>query len=511
MYNFQKQSTLSIYLDKVSKKYNTRLKTIVDLDNKDHFDLLEKILVRYGLLSMTTPRKTVWHDRSRDFPNLGYGEIWYVDIETKLKPIDVYLSNELGEMFSVPESYFKLIDPTYQGEIDDMVANIENVADEKNLTYAPVMGSDPSKDIEIDMKNRIGKRFLDKFIADQISKMNDNPTQSTPIIAKKLFSFLDLPKDSKKPNGKKLNDPMISANGNFQNSTEVTKKFYNPNSGKVIKIESSDTFTQPKVVSENINEEIVKKKLKTNYYSKDITLYINPTIVELQQLIYEFVEVRGYLFEDKIVWVDGNEFTHLNILQSYDQTKDWKDNSWRHLTLIYGKKYFELTASERALSDPRVKEILHHKEFILKNNLSEKFNDKLLRQLYNKPQKYIKTLGNLELIKNPTTNEFISLLKDYKDGLRGIYDPKNNDVYFWDENSKYIHDDILDYLDWPTNDLSVSFYVEKKPLRISTYEETGKYFKQMLRNNESFKAIINTLNPKFIIDTDTEISKEELL
>jgi hypothetical protein len=190
----------------------------------------------------------------------------------------------------------------------------------------------------------------------------------------------------------------------------------------------------------------------------------------------------------------------VGIIQLYN-IQDWKSNSWRHLSLDWNKD-FDLTASKQATNDPRIKEILQDSEFKLKqNNIDEKINYESL-----------KSIKDLELLKNPKPNDLRSLIKDVSsEGLRAIYDPKNNNVYFWDANSRYLHEDVMDYLNWPTEDLSVSFYVETNPLRFSTYEETGKWFKEMLTKNKSFKDLVSNLKPKIIIDINNEVTIQEIL
>jgi hypothetical protein len=88
-------SMLRKYFDDAERRYNYRIKAIIELDEQA-LDDIEKALMKYNPFGMTQVSKTILHRNPLDFPNVSAAEVYSVDICLGLPASPVVLIRELS-------------------------------------------------------------------------------------------------------------------------------------------------------------------------------------------------------------------------------------------------------------------------------------------------------------------------------------------------------------------------------------------------------------------------------
>lgn len=91
---------LQDYLLQVKKEYKFIIKLAFEPEQEDILRL-EKALMKYDLIDMTKPTKTVFQTAPIDFPNVEYGEIFIFDVTLAYPTTDKFLLEDVKHIFNV--------------------------------------------------------------------------------------------------------------------------------------------------------------------------------------------------------------------------------------------------------------------------------------------------------------------------------------------------------------------------------------------------------------------------
>jgi hypothetical protein len=86
------------YLAESTKIYQYRVKTVVPVD-ASVLKRIEKCLSKYDVVKVQKPRKTIVQKAPKDFPNIKEGEVYIIQIETRMPASSYLMQQELcGEL-----------------------------------------------------------------------------------------------------------------------------------------------------------------------------------------------------------------------------------------------------------------------------------------------------------------------------------------------------------------------------------------------------------------------------
>jgi hypothetical protein len=91
---------LSDYLLLTEKEYNYRLKFAVELQ-EEQLNKLERFLQKYDLLDVASVHKSMIQKNPMDFPNLDIGEVYIIDIVTRLPISTEILVQEMSKVMKI--------------------------------------------------------------------------------------------------------------------------------------------------------------------------------------------------------------------------------------------------------------------------------------------------------------------------------------------------------------------------------------------------------------------------
>jgi hypothetical protein len=91
---------LSDYLLLTEKEYNYRLKFAVELQ-EEQLNKLERFLQKYDLLDVASVHKSMIQKNPMDFPNLDIGEVYIIDIVTRLPISTETLVQEMSKVMKI--------------------------------------------------------------------------------------------------------------------------------------------------------------------------------------------------------------------------------------------------------------------------------------------------------------------------------------------------------------------------------------------------------------------------
>lgn len=145
------------YLAESEKRYEYRLKTIVELS--DHqLDKLEKHLQKYDVYQIDTPKRTILQSAPLDFYNTGAHEVYIIDFKTKLPLSPTVLITELVSKLNISERNIVVLsvnDPREQLDNDYLIKK-----DRKPL----LVDNEYSESEKIDVTDYYGEEFKSKFL-----------------------------------------------------------------------------------------------------------------------------------------------------------------------------------------------------------------------------------------------------------------------------------------------------------------------------------------------------------
>jgi len=191
------KKTFIEHLIESDREYSYRIKSVVDFDDTQ-MEKLERLVQKYELRDMESPRKTIIQDHPLDFPDVNHAEVYIIDIVTGVPVSSYILQQEIRENLKVPEKFIVVRsenDPL-EIETEKMLAmkDMRDEAEKKGLerdallstssVYVEDENSVPGEEMYGDIYN---KRFLDTLA--QISA-----TRSPEFIENKgtgIFSWLN--------------------------------------------------------------------------------------------------------------------------------------------------------------------------------------------------------------------------------------------------------------------------------------------------------------------------------
>lgn len=95
-------------------------------------DRLKTALERYGVINMTSGKKTPIQERPLEFPNLQNTHITYYEVELQYPTTDAVLQEYLGHFCSIPASHVRVRNANVPLEV-------EEPNNEKSETYEPLL------------------------------------------------------------------------------------------------------------------------------------------------------------------------------------------------------------------------------------------------------------------------------------------------------------------------------------------------------------------------------------
>ena len=179
------------YLMESEKEYKFRLKLAVE-PTSDMINLLEKSMIKFGLKSLTSPKKTIIQSKPMDFANLKNTELWIMDGVCSYPVTPQILEQFVSDSLRIPMNEVRVIGPDHPGEEDQdtLVKNNEALEASKSLTPeekiaksrlmdsnysdAPTVnttdyyGDEYNKKLVAKVKESIKNRSLNKYAAGDI-------------------------------------------------------------------------------------------------------------------------------------------------------------------------------------------------------------------------------------------------------------------------------------------------------------------------------------------------------
>src|SRR3569832_553125 len=95
---------MQTYLNETEKLYHLRLKTIVPLTD-DVMDRIERAVMRYEPVAISSPKRTILQRTPLDFPNVPAAEVYMVDMTFRLPVAPHVMRAELRKLLDAPEIY----------------------------------------------------------------------------------------------------------------------------------------------------------------------------------------------------------------------------------------------------------------------------------------------------------------------------------------------------------------------------------------------------------------------
>src|SRR5690348_16602665 len=95
---------LQTYLNDAEKLYHLRLKTIVPLTD-DLMDRIERAVMRYEPVAISSPKKTILQRAPLDFPNVTAAEVYIVDMTFRFPVAPHVLHADIRKLLDVADTY----------------------------------------------------------------------------------------------------------------------------------------------------------------------------------------------------------------------------------------------------------------------------------------------------------------------------------------------------------------------------------------------------------------------
>ena len=179
------------YLAEAEKTYKYRVKTVVEA-NDDFLDRMERALVKYDLVDVSRPKKTIVQYYPRDFRDVEAGEVYIIDIETRMPASSAVLQQELVSALECAARFIVVRGENEPAELESvkLAADLENGEDAEpaeallnDAEYGEVENKEPEQDFGDDYNERL-LGYLAKVTAE-----NDKTT-IVPENGEKMFNWL---------------------------------------------------------------------------------------------------------------------------------------------------------------------------------------------------------------------------------------------------------------------------------------------------------------------------------
>ena len=157
------------YLMESEKEYKFRIKLATE-PSADMMKLLEKSMVKFGLKSMTEPKKTIIQSKPMDFANLTNTELWIMDGVCSYPVTPQMLTQFISTVLQIPENQIAVIGPDHPGEQDqdNLVASTEAHAKtktpEEKMAASKLMDVDYKDAPKVETKDYYGDEYNKKLV-----------------------------------------------------------------------------------------------------------------------------------------------------------------------------------------------------------------------------------------------------------------------------------------------------------------------------------------------------------
>lgn len=241
--------SLRQYIANAEKTYSYRIKTVVEL-NDDLMGRIERIILKYQPIDMSSPRKTMMQKTPLDFPTVPVAEVHMVDVELGLPASSAQLQMELVKALGLPEKFLVV-----RGDNDPIEA-------QNNAIEAKIEMDEANKDAEkgalLDLPNYeeadapgaalYGDDYNKRFLG-YLNKVDTERREAMKVDAPNSpFKWLDMPKneieaDSGPSVGETASgengDERVSGQGNLDDNKKTYTQIYKKQGKTFVKREEN--------------------------------------------------------------------------------------------------------------------------------------------------------------------------------------------------------------------------------------------------------------------------------
>lgn len=157
------------YLMESEKEFKFRIKMAVE-PTADMMKLLEKSMIKFGLKSLTEPKKTILQSRPMDFQNLENTELWIMDGVCSYPVTPQILEQFISTNLRIPMNEVRVIGPDHPGETDQeaMSAGREEMnkakTPEEKMAASKLMDGEYKDSPKINTKDFYGDEYNKKLV-----------------------------------------------------------------------------------------------------------------------------------------------------------------------------------------------------------------------------------------------------------------------------------------------------------------------------------------------------------
>lgn len=131
------------YLAESKKDFTYRIKMICASVDEATLDRIERALVKYDVLEVSPPRKTILHAAPLDFKEVSNAEVWIIDIRTGQPASSFYIQQEISNALGLNQKFVVVRgsnDPIEQEvERSEDLYDIAQTAGEKQMVPAALL------------------------------------------------------------------------------------------------------------------------------------------------------------------------------------------------------------------------------------------------------------------------------------------------------------------------------------------------------------------------------------
>lgn len=244
------------YIFNAEKTYSYRIKTVVEM-NDDLMGRIERVILKYQPLEMSSPRKTMMQKTPLDFPTVPVAEVHMVDVELGLPASAAQLQMELVKALGLPEKFVVVRgdnDPL-EAQNNAIEAGLAMDEAEKDAKPGALLdlpnyeeGEEPGKELYGDAYNKRFLGYLNKIDAERREAMKKDSPNSP-------FKWLDMPKndiaDDEGPtigseNAGENGDERVSGEGNLDDNKKTYTRAYQKQGKVYVKRETNTPIRKGK-------------------------------------------------------------------------------------------------------------------------------------------------------------------------------------------------------------------------------------------------------------------------
>jgi hypothetical protein len=228
-------SMLRKYFEDAERRYNYRIKAIIELD-EPALDRIEKAILKYNPFDMSQVSKTILHRNPLDFPNVIAAEVYSVDVCVGLPASPHVLRRELADMLGIHESEIVVRGENDPTEVESQrIVAAEDIAEEGKDGEADTLLMTAQDYPEADAVE--GDKLYGDAYNGRLMKTLKQIADERKVHCQKSHEYEDVDSDVEADGGPEpdLGDAEhieTSKHGNFDDNKKVYKRVYK--NGRVI-------------------------------------------------------------------------------------------------------------------------------------------------------------------------------------------------------------------------------------------------------------------------------------